>query len=275
MSLFIVLAATAIVCIQSYMSVLGFTWAIMHGAGLSSVLAFVPAAVAVGLLWGGYLFIMRRNLSRKAAVFTMYAVALIGLNEVLLPATPLRALWNARAANGVQIRTVRDEVLLSHRGNPIGIRIMFEVVVPRTGHYLIGPSVLSRVADEALSPLDFGHSRSSVINPAPNGSEEIYDGLVKGIVYTFTKDMMPDFLHYDDRRQQPCLVNVTTKFISAAAFRTALTESRSMKYRGEIHVSTPAGGRSAVVHQFETARAYDVEAMYRTIELEGGARCGQ
>jgi hypothetical protein len=275
MTLLIALVASLIVCVQNYMSVLGFGWALIHGAGLTSVLAFVPAVIALGTLWAGYAFISRANVPPRTAVFTLYAVVILSLNEFLLPATPLAMLWNQRAAGRVEIRSVRDELLLSDRGNPIGIRLIFDAVVPRTGHYSISPSVLSRVSDETLWPLNFGHSRPSVISPARPGSEEVYDGLAEGVVYTFTTDMMPDFLNYDDREKQPCLVNVTTKYISEDAFVAALAKSRNVKYRGEVHVSTPTAGRSAVVHHFETARGYDVEAMFRTIEVEGGRKCAQ
>lgn len=275
MRLLIALAATLIVCVQHYMSVLGFGWALVHGAGLSASLAFMPAAITLGILWAGYVLISRTSVRRRTIAFTVYALAIISLNEFVLPATPLGMFRSQRAATNVEIRNVRDEVLLSARGNPIGIRIIFDAVVPRTGHYSISPSVLSRVADEQLAPLNFGHSRPSVISPARSGSEEVYDGLAKGIVYTFTTDMMPDFLNYDDNEKTPCLVNVTTKYIPESAFLSALAKSRTIKYRGEVHVSTPAGGRSAAVHHFETTRGYDVEAMYRTIEIEGGRRCGQ
>ena len=207
-------------------------------------------------------------------MFTSYALGLVLMNEVLLPSTPLKAWWAQRALEGVEARSVRDELLLSARGNPIGIRITFQAVVPRTGNYSISASSLSRVADELLWPLDFGNSTRSVVDPAPSPGEDIYDAFQKGVVYTFTTDLMPAFLSFHEQEKEPCLVNVTTKYISEADFLAALSKSRKMKYRGAIYATNAYSTVSTVVHEYVTSGDYDVEAMYRTIAIEGNRRCG-
>ena len=265
--------ATLVICVQSYLFLLSFVWALLHGAGASSFLAFLPAATGLAMLWAGYVFLKRRNIKRMTLVFTSYALSIMLVNEVLLPSTPLKALVAQRAAESVEVRSVRDELLLSARGNPIGIRITFDAVVPRTGEYLISASALSRVADELLWPLNFGSSIRSVTDPPPSRGKDIYDVFQKGTVYTFTTDLTPAFLSFHEREKEPCLVNVTTKYISEAAFLSGLSKSRNVKYRGEIHVSNAHSTSSAVVREYVTSRDYDVEAMYRTIAIEGNRRC--
>jgi hypothetical protein len=268
------LLATIVICVQGYPFVLGFAWALIHGAGPSSFLAFLPTALGLAMLWAGYVFLKRRNITRMTLVFTIYALGIVMMNEVLLPATPLKMLWAQRAAEAVEVRSVRDDVLLSARGNPIGIRITFDAVVPRTGEYSISASSLSRVADEVFWPLNFGHVNRTVTDPPPPRGEDIYDVFQKGVVYRFTTDLLPAFLSFDEPDKEPCLVNVTTKYHSEADFLSALGKSRKMKYRGEIHVSNAHTMRSAVVHEYVTTRDYDVEAMYRTVGMEGNRRCG-
>ena len=275
MPLLIALLATLLICCQSYMFLLGFGWALIHGAGASSFLAFLPAAIGLALLWAGYIFLKRRNIRRLTIVFTSYALGLLLINEVLLPSTPLKAVWAQRALGGVEVRSVRDDVLLSERGNPIGIRITFQAVVPRTAEYSISASSMSRVADELLWPLNFSYLKRSVVDPAPSRGKDIYDVFQKGVVYTFTTDLMPAFLAFREREKAPCLVNVTTKYISEADFLVALSKSRKMKYRGEIHATNAYSSGSTVVHEYVTSGDYDVEAMYRTIAIEGNHRCGQ
>ena len=275
MTLLIALLATLVICFQGYLFVMGFVWALIHGAGVSSLLAFWPTATSLAALWGGYIFLTRRNIRRLTLVFAGYALGIVLLAELLLPATPLKAMLALRAAEAVEVRSVHDEVLLSPRGNPIGIRVTFEAVVPRTGEYSISASALSRVADEVLWPLNFGHSRRSGAEPPPSpGGEGPYDVFQEGVVYRFTTDLMPEFLSFHERDTEPCLVNVTTKYISEADFVSALSRSRNMKYRGGIHVSNALSMQSAVVHTYVTSRGYDVEAMYRTIAIEGNRRCG-
>ncbi len=183
------------------------------------------------MLGGGYIFLKRRNVRRMGIVFTSYALGLVVMNEVLLPSTPLKALWAQRALEGVEVRSVRDDVLLSARGNPIGIRITFQAVVPRTVEYSISASGVSRVADEVLWPLDFGHSNPPVVAPAPARGEE-------------------------------------------ADFLSALSKSRKLKYRGAIQATNSYSTVSTVVNEYVTSGDYDVEAMYRTIAIEGNRRCG-
>lgn len=45
-----------------------------------------------------------------------------------------------------------------------------------------------------------------------------------------------------------------------------------MKYRGEIHATNAYSSVSTVVHEYVTSGDYDVEAMYRTVALEGNKR---
>ena len=273
MALQIAVLATVAICFQSYLFLLGFVWALIHGGGASSFLAFLPAAPGLAMLWAGYLFLKRRNISRMALVFTSYALGIVLMNEVLLPSTPLKGVWAQRALEAIEVRSVRDELLLSARGNPIGIRITFAAVVPRTGEYSISASSLSRVADEGLWLLNLGYLKGTVIEPQPSRGESIYDVFQKGVVYTFTADLMPSFLSFDKRQTEPCLMNVTTKYISGADFLAALSKSRKMKYRGVIHATNAYSSVSTVVHEYVTSGDYDVEAMYRTIAIEGNRRC--
>jgi len=206
-------------------------------------------------------------------VFTSFALSIMLVNEVLLPSTPLKALWAQHALEAVEVRSLGDELLLSARGNPIGIRITYGAVVPRTGEYSISASGLSRVADEVLWPLDFGNMHQTVTDPPPSRGADIYDVFQKGTVYTFTTDLTPAFLSFHKREKEPCLVNVATKYISEATFLAALSKSRNMKYRGAIHATNAYSSGSTVVHEYVTSGDYDVEAMYRTIAIEGNRRC--
>jgi hypothetical protein len=267
------LLATVIICVQNVGSVLGFGWAAMHDAGPRALFAFLPAAAGIAMLWLGYVFLRRRNVSRMTPGFAIYALCIVLLNEVVLPWTPLKAWRSERAVEAVEVRNVRDEHLLSAAGHPMGIRIAFDVVVPRTASYSIDAAALSRVADDVFWPLDFGHSSRSVIEPPPSRGEAPFSVFQNGVVYTFTTDLTPNFLSYDEREKRPCLVNVTTKYLSEADFMLALSKSRRMKYRGEVHVSSAYSTQSQVAKEYVTAHDYDVEAMYRSIAIEGGRRC--
>jgi hypothetical protein len=201
----IALVASVIVCAQNVLSLTGFTWALIHGVGVESALAFAPAAIALAVIWGGYFFITRKLSNHAALGFAALASAVVVLNELVLPVTPLQAWRLNRALNGVRVLEVRDEPLLSDQGNSIGVRISFDAVVPRTMGYMMSAStyINARTASGvAIAPLGFGYLGNPRVDPAPTPQpESIYDIFQKSVVYTIRQDMVPPFLRYDEKRR--------------------------------------------------------------------------
>ena len=272
----IALAASAAICVQNLPFVTAFTWALIHGAGLESVVAFLPAALALAVLWAGYRMMRSRVTNHLTLTFVIFAIAVVVLNEVLLPATPLKE-WNGqRAVEGVRVLDVRDEPLLSARGNPIGVRISFDAVVPRTGAYSISAATLSSASGEMIWPLQFGHMSGMAVQPAPtNRSDSPYQVFHKDITYTFTQDMLPNFLQYDEKTKTPCLAEVRTKYITEPDFLSALSGNRDISLRVEIQVNGEYNAASVVAANRVTSRRYDMQAIYDTIAKEGSGRCAQ
>jgi hypothetical protein len=272
----IAFAASALICVQNLPFVTAFTWALIHGAGLESVLAFLPAAIALAVLWAGYRVMKSRVTNHLPPAFLIFAIAVLGLNEVLLPATPLKEWTGQRALAGVRVLAVRDEPLLSAHGNPIGVRISFDAVVPRTGAYFISASTLSSASGDMLWPLQFGHMSGVGVTPEPtNRSDSPYRIFQKRITYTFTQDMLPNFIQYDEKTKTPCLVEVRTKYVTESDFLSALAANRDTSLRREIQVSGEYNSAGVVVADDVTSRRYDIRAIYDTIAKEGGGRCKQ
>ena len=99
--------------------------------------------------------------------------------------------------------------------------------------------------------------------------------LQKGVVYTFMSDSTPDFIHYDEKTKEPCLRNIArTPYFPEAEFLPTLAKGRNMKYRASITVSAEPARHRVVAAEYVTSRGYDLEAMYRTIGMEGNRRCG-
>jgi hypothetical protein len=272
-ALHIGLFAALAICFQNGGAALGFGWGLIHGAGLAAVVAFLPLALGLGALWAGYVYLSRRNVRHAPVFFTAYALAILLLNESLLPATPLAA-WRAqRAVEAVEIRNTRDELVLSARGNPIGIRFSFEAIFPRNGDYAIGGTLQS--VDERPYALQFNHSfgvrgmgSTAFIEIDPAPSDDHY--FRQGVVYTVRQVLLPNFLSYDDRAGEPCL----TEMYVEKDFVSALSKSRNLKYRAQIRVGSEQADREVTAAEYVTSRAYDLGAMYRTIETEGNRRCG-
>lgn len=272
----IALAASTAICVQNGPSMTAFTWALIHGAGVASVLAFVPAGIALATLWVGYGLIKRKVGSHRTTAFLLFAAGTVALNEVLLPATPLKEWRGRRALNGVHVLNVRDEPLLSMRGNPIGVRISFAARVPRTGAYSISAATLSTPSGDMIWPLQLGHGTDWRIEPATTKqSDSPYGTFQKDVMYTFTQDMLPNFLQYDEKTKPPCLAEVRTKYIAESDFLSALAANQNASLGIEIQASGEFNAPSVVAWSGVTSRRYDMRAMYETIAKEGGGRCPQ
>lgn len=271
----IALGASAIVCAQNAASLMGFTWALIHGVGLESALAFAPAAIALTLIWGGYFLITKKVSSRWTPLLAALAIGVIVLNEMILPATPLQMWRNNLALNGVRVLEVRDEPLLSAQRNPIGVRISFDAVVPRTTAYGIYGGAYN-MSPDTIWPLGFGYFGDRRVDPRP--APQPGRGLhifQKGVVYTISQNMVPVFLRYDEKTKKPCLAEVRTKYISEADFLTALAANRNVPLRVMVSVDGEYNAVSVWVADRVTSHRYDMQAIYDTIAKEGGGRCEQ
>jgi hypothetical protein len=271
----IALVASALICVQNLPFLTAFTWALIHGAGLESLFAFLPAAIALAVLWVGYRLMKSKVRKHLTPTFVIFAISILGLNEVLLPATPLKEWTGHRALEGVRVVAVRDEPLLSARGNPIGVRISFDAVVPRTGAYSISAATLSSASGEMLWPLQFGHMSGLGVQPPPmNRNDSPHQVFQRDITYRFTQDMLPNFLEYDGKTTKPpCLADVRTKYITERDFLSALAANRDVSLGTEIQVNGEYNAASVVAASGATSRRYDIQAIYDTITKEGGGRC--
>ena len=89
--------ATVAICSQNELAPLAVGWGLLHGAGPAALLALVPLAGSLAMLWGGAVFLNRRAARGRPILFGLLAAAILFLNEALLPTTPLKA-WRAQRA---------------------------------------------------------------------------------------------------------------------------------------------------------------------------------
>jgi hypothetical protein len=262
--LLVALIATLAILFQNQMLFGGFVWAAIHGAGAGALLTFVPASLAIGVLWFGCLFTRRLPLSSQWIEFVGCALAILVVNEILLPATPLKVWRSQRGSESVIVQNVRDELLKSSTGEPLGVRITFEAQFRDTGAYLVSASTMMPLAASVPSLLSFDHSMNHTIEPAPSeDTDSPFPRFQSGVAYHFTQDMMPNFVgvDYNTKPYTLCLQDVTTKYVSESDVRSALLRDRDMKFRTAIHVDRPLGMTRVVAADYVTSRGYDLEAI--------------
>jgi hypothetical protein len=190
----VALLATAVICVQNAGSGLAFGWALIHGAGRAAVVAFWPVGIGLALLWGAFRYLNRSNHRHASVIFTAVAVAIPVLYEVLLPATPFATWRSERGMRAAAVRNIHDELLLSAKGNPIGVRVTYEVVFP--SHVVTNVNLSLAHVERELAPYtqstEFGRP-AQTIDPEPS-SEDLYKVFEKKTVYRFTVTSLPGFL---------------------------------------------------------------------------------
>jgi hypothetical protein len=274
-TIIVALVATVALCVQNAGSALAFGWALLHGAGPAAVLAFLPLGLGLGALWGAYRYLNRSNHRHAPAMFTAFAIVTLLLYEMLLPATPL-ATWRAeRAMKAVEVQSIRDEVLLSSEGNPIGMRVTFEVAFPHAvvaDVNLTGPSPVQGEVRPFMQLLEFGRRHSETIAPQPS-SRGSYRRFEKGQLYRFEVTRLPGFLDYDENTRQPCIRFPRHSELSEAEIVSAIRTRRRDRYRIGISLSNEVVPVSIHHGNHVTFHEYGLEAMYETILAEGHHRC--
>jgi hypothetical protein len=253
---------------------MGFWWMVSHGVGFAMVIPFLPIGIELGVLWWTFRHVNRSTDRRAPVVIAVVAIAFLLLNEAVAPSTPLNRSRRQRAMEAITVRSVHDDVLLSAKGNPIGVLITYEVLFPR--RVVAFPYLdVARIEDPAYPHLDATGfwGPTDTIDPEPTTSGSIYRVFESGRVYTFTARRLPGFLAYDEKTQQPCLRAPVSSPVSETDRAPAIGKRGGVKYNLTISWNNEVALDEGYHSSHATSREYDLGAMYQTIVKEGNQRC--
>jgi hypothetical protein len=251
---------------------MAFWWAVIHGVGPAAVIAFVPLGIVLGLLWGGFRYFNRRNQRHAPFMFVGLAAALLLLNEAPWPGTQASRSRYQRAMDAIEVRSIRDEPLLSAKGNPIGVSVTYETFSPQrvVAFVYVG---LNLYESNAGPLLDSGRFWGWPNTIEPESSKGIYKVLEAGRVYRLTAGLMPGFLFYDDKTRQPCFRMWPSSRYSEADVVAAINEKGRRKYDMTISMTSDVDTTIGSHPRYVTSHEYDLAVMYQTIVKEGHQRC--
>lgn len=183
---------------------LAFAWLVLslHSApGWAGAFALGYLVVALLLLWGGYFYFRRKN---RKLLFHVLAIALAAASLSIGQTWKVDYYLELRQRAETRIWDVRDEPLLSRHGNPLGIRVSYSMLFPKSDYYetdvTLGPESLSFLPAQGSFSNSIFLMRPvrTVIDPPPqklaDGSAPLFEG---GVSYHFTVDTLPAFLRVD------------------------------------------------------------------------------
>lgn len=260
--------ASLLLSVQNVGAGAGAAWAAIHGAGLPALVAFLPLALGLGLLWAGFLYLKGNPGYLPLLLFAGHAVMVLLLTEVLHPATPLKEWWTQRTLMSGEVLSISDDVATTSTGDPIGLGVTYEVRFSRrfVGTIYTAP-ITSPEHPAPLFPLAY-HRAEARIEPRP-ASSDIQQVFERGVVYRVTVTAMPSFRFLIYGTGRAC--RDTPPGMSHDEILAALRRVGTRRDRLSIFVGNGESG-TATITEYLTS-PYDLEAMYRSVIREGLESC--
>ncbi len=175
------------------------------------------------------------------------------------------------------VSRVTYEPFASQGGNPLGVRVQYDIQFSADGHYSIAPHVFPLYKTYNWQGQIGFKIQNESINPqpeAPAGSEPQkllryrVPALYKaGVVYRVVADVVPDWIIYNAQNTRTCVYN--RKFES--------TPSQAAMWEGIKGSETPIVYRidvDAADFHGETAAFYPQKTFYESFQKEGAQDCG-
>jgi hypothetical protein len=164
-----------------------------------------------------------------------------------------------RIAAATQVFNVHDEIFLSQKGNPIGIRLRYSIRFPNSDYFWHSP-LLQVATDLTAGIWADGRITNQVIQPLmlSVGGVQRYE---KGKTYDFTTDFIPNFLIWSADKTRQCIVKPPPEY--ATGFEELRTKGASIRYRISI-----AGTK----YQGFTENEYNPKTFYESAEKEGAVQ---
>jgi len=221
-------------------------FSLKEGAGLFSLIAVGIIVAPIALLWLVYAGLQRSTMGSWKYVLAGALIAVIF--ELLLPVSPfsttLVSAFQQRAVNAVTAGNVVAEPLPSIRGNPIGIRLAFDLRFPRDGSYAVSATLLEEEPLYHHYLLGMSHLGGITVTPEapPNDAGERW--FRADTNYRMQVDFLPGFLHkseFNKRERKAgdfCLYLRDTPQLDRAGVQAILRDGPVTSYYYEISIGT-------------------------------------
>jgi hypothetical protein len=256
--------AAVYVVLACFLALLGS----VHGPHFFPYFMLGYLCIAEVVLWSWYFFVRRRGWKRKTLLLVAGAV---GLGISIIGASPVISSrlneWEfarlEQQAAATEVFDLRDELLRSPNGNPIGLRLMYSIRFPRDyfNHDAFWQSAsLQPQRDLAVGTWAEGRRTDQKIEPPMRSAA---GGLQyeEGKVYHFTTEFLSNFLIWNAEKTRLCTLKPPPEY--AVAFEELVTSGTPLRYRITM---------SGTKYQGLTENDYDLKTFYESAAKEGAAQ---
>ncbi len=164
---------------------------------------------SIYLLRASYIFFQKKQFAHNTVWFIVTAVSVA---STIIPVFWITVMISnaedaAITANfkNTQVTNFHDEILFSEKNNPIGIRLSYEVAIPRSGRYFPEPSISF---DNSRSENFHFYLSGVKIDPLPQLERQgvsLIGNYDAGVSYKIITDLKPSFLPIDQKTGNPCI----------------------------------------------------------------------
>jgi len=256
-------------------------FSIKEGFSEFTLIAIGAVLVPIVLLW--ITFTLLRRSRTGAWKYVVVGLVIMTIFEVLLPVSPisttLKSMSQQSAIDNAIITGIHDELLFSANGNPIGVRVTYDVEFPRDGVYSVSSTLYS--LDERYHHYQTSMSHFASRRIEPEAEVDGSGGRIfkKGIRYRLIDDVLPGFIYiseYNTKKMSKgdiCLFERESQTITLDDLHSLLREDIKARYKMEVHV----GANSYFVNRrfisSETSNTYSHKIFYESALKESAKPC--
>src|SRR5262245_66310986 len=174
----------------------------------------------------------------------------------------------------------KDDLLLSEKGNPVGIRLKYSIRFPVDGSYSPFPSLHPARSGYGFTGALGMRVLKGAVEPEPDGAQKsnqwIFGGrgiFKAGVVYNFTADLIPNYAFFNEQKGAFCLQTKAYsqqggQSSSRGRFEREVMSEVKIRYRFAVS-GTDLDGRQPSL----TENAYAPNAWYQGYRREGAVEC--
>ena len=291
------LVFTVLLTVGSIVISIGIMLMSIHGPESSPAFALAYFLIGNAIWWWAFTRFRRKGAPLYYTLLGGVGFIALGFGAGAVPHVFDSAFEEYKLTRTV-VSDVRDELLLSEQGNPIGVRLRFTLRFPMEDYYWIEPhlqppnglyqTIAGRMPERVrrMSPLDLEPIAKSV-EPYPHAlNADRVDDLFfigafslrfkKNVDYQFTFDLAPTYFKRKPKEPGMCFVepNENNWPNSREAFEALIQVDVEVPYRVSIN-GTTYGDRFREPGEMLTSESYNPGVFHEGIQAETPGPCAE
>ncbi len=226
--------------------------------------------IAIGTLWWIYFSVKRQNLRKSSVIYFFSAIGvgmlLVGaIFTIQNPLIQLEEYRDKKHAASTEVLNMKDEILFSKTGNPVGVRLNYQMRFPDNGYFWQSVSISPKDHLGASVRTSMQMVNRNIQPPMTSTDPSKYAvRYEQGKTYNFTVDMIPDFVIQNVDKTKLCIKKPSKEYLDT--FQKLIQGKEDVRF--DIRVSGTEFTQT-------TANAYNFKEFHDSAIKEGAVECAE